>query len=260
VHDQRETGQPLLNFFDDMEGDFGFAFEFISAVTGADGHSQRVAAGSFYEFFGLGRIGQMGGNVIDADHIFFDAAQPAQFGFYDNAVGVSILNYFFGNLDVFFKGKMGRVNHHRRKSVVHALFAQFEGVSVVQVHANRDIWIFRDSDIDNGFQIAHFCVFTSAAGNLQNQRGLFFCDSGHNTLGDFHIVNIERPNSVAVFVGHLKHLFCRYQSHSSSFLQYLFSFMRLYAAGIRAVDRIYSSSTGSVMPIYLRPIANSLTP
>ena len=77
VHHDRRPGNSLLDFLDDVEVQALFALEFISAVAGADGGRERIAAGSLHEFDRFLRIRQRGVAFVDLD-VLFDTAELAR--------------------------------------------------------------------------------------------------------------------------------------------------------------------------------------
>ncbi len=104
MHDQRQAGAGLHDLLDAVERQLGFVLELERAVAGADGDGQAVDAGAFAEIGGLLRIGQEFLDVlfiflgVEADDVFFDAAEHAQLGFDDHAGGMGDLHRVGGEL------------------------------------------------------------------------------------------------------------------------------------------------------------------
>ena len=80
VHNDGRAGNALLNFLGHIEVQTLCAFELVSAVAGADGRGQRVAASLPNEFYRLLRIGETGVFLVDLD-VFLNTAKHAEFGF-----------------------------------------------------------------------------------------------------------------------------------------------------------------------------------
>ena len=69
-------------------------------MTGTDSDCERVTTGLFHEFLRFLRISV--GSVFGGDlDVIFDAGQFAEFGFYGDALRVSVFDNLFGNSDVF---------------------------------------------------------------------------------------------------------------------------------------------------------------
>ena len=91
MQNQRIARQQVGDFFQTSEVQLRFAFEFISAVAGADSDCQAVAAGAFNKLYSLIRIGV--GCVFRVNlYSVFNASQTAQLSFYNNAALVSVFN------------------------------------------------------------------------------------------------------------------------------------------------------------------------
>ena len=65
MQNQREARQHVGDFFQAGKIKLRFAFEFISAVAGADSDSQRIAAGALYKLYSL--VGVSVGSVFSGD-------------------------------------------------------------------------------------------------------------------------------------------------------------------------------------------------
>jgi hypothetical protein len=87
MHDERVTGEARFDLFQNVEVEGLFALEFKSAVRGADGAGQGIAAGLFDEVFGFDGVGEAGITFLNFD-VFFDAAEHTEFGFDRDAFGV----------------------------------------------------------------------------------------------------------------------------------------------------------------------------
>ena len=87
--------------------------ELISAVAGADGDGQRVAAGPGDELFDLFRTGVGGSMRRDLD-VVLDAGESAQLGLDDDTMVMRVLDDLAGDLDVLFEGLGGGIDHDGR--------------------------------------------------------------------------------------------------------------------------------------------------
>ena len=99
--------------------------ELVSAVAGADGDGQRVAAGLGHELLDL--LGAGVGGLVSGDlDLILNAGQSAQLGLDHNAVIVGILHDLLGDLDVLGKGLGGSVDHDGGEAAVNAALAGLE--------------------------------------------------------------------------------------------------------------------------------------
>ena len=163
---QREAGQHIGDFFKTGKIKFRFAFEFISAVAGADSDSKGIDAGAFYKFNSLVRVGVSSVFGVYLNGVF-DTGKAAEFCFYNNAFIVCVINYPFGQFDVFFKRVLAAVNHNGSEASVNAGFADFKIFAMVKMQADWQTGIF-NSCFDKFHQINMAGIFTCACGNLQN--------------------------------------------------------------------------------------------
>ena len=107
MHDNRRGRQAgffdlIANSFDHFEVQRLLTFEFVSAVTGADGGGERIAFGLLDELNSLIRIGQASMSFVHFD-IFLDASEHAELGLDADSFGVCFINDAFAYRDVFFK-------------------------------------------------------------------------------------------------------------------------------------------------------------
>ena len=153
---------------------------------------------------------------VQADDVFFDAAEHAQFGFDDDAGGVGVLHGFGGQLDVLFVRMMGAVDHDAGVAVVDAGFDQVDGVAVIEVDGDRQLGMFRDGGVDDGLEVAHVGVLAGALGDLQDQRALLGGAGVDDRLGEFHVVDVERADGKPAVVGEVEHRLGGHQRHTNS--------------------------------------------
>ena len=150
VENDRESGELLLDFGENVKGEgrrnenavsgagaLG-GFELLAAMAGSDGDRERVDAGLLDEvldFFGLGVVAFLGGNVI------FDAGENSEFSLDGDVVflGMGIIANFLGKRDIFFIREVGSVDHDRGESALDAVLAELEGIAVIEVEDYRDV-------------------------------------------------------------------------------------------------------------------------
>ena len=103
---------------------------------------------------------------------------------------MGILDNFLGDFDVLVERLVGGVNHHAGKALVNALFAQLEGVAVVQVNSDGDV---RDADrgLNEFFEVNRVGVLAGPLGNLEDERRFFLFASLNDGLDEFHVIHVE---------------------------------------------------------------------
>ena len=143
------------------------------------------------------------------------ADQMAEFGFDGAIMFVGVFDDFFGDLDVLVERLVAGVNHHAGETFINALFAQFEGVAVVQVDGDGDVGQ-ADRRLDEFLEIDRVGVLAGAFGNLEHQRRLFLFAGLDDGLDEFHVVDVERAERVFAFQRLCKQLFGMCQWHRFS--------------------------------------------
>ena len=172
-------------------------------MAGANSNSQRVAAGALYKFYCL--VGVSVGSILGSNlNSVFHAGQLAQLCFNYNTALVSIFNNTTGDFDVFFEGMLATVNHNGGEATIHAGLANFKIFAMVQVQADGQTSVLYSS-LNQLHQVNVVGIFTSASANLQNQRRFFGLGSSHDTLDDFHVINVEGTNCIVTFVSFFEH-------------------------------------------------------
>ena len=214
VQDDRETGQAFADFFEDIEAQLRFlaGFEFISAVAGADGDGEGIAAGFLGEFADLVGLGEVGVFGLDVDGVF-DACELAEFCFHDDAALMRVLDDFFRDFDIFFESVVRRVDHDGRKPVVDGRFASFEVSAVVEVHDDGKSGRF-DGCLNQVFQVDGVGIFSCACGDLKDERGIAFFTRFDDSLDGFHVVDVERADRIAAFIRFFEHFGRSNQRHN----------------------------------------------
>ena len=196
VHDEREVRLHAVDGFLDLAQDVEmqalFAGEFERTVGGSDSNGERVAAGRFDEFHGIGRIRQLHGT----NNVFFNAAELTKFSFHDDAFGMGAVNDAFGDLDVLFEFFVGSVDHDGGiETAVDAVVADFFR-AVVKVNGENG---FRERFVagaDQTFEDALVGVTASAAGDLDDERSSFGAVDRIIIFAGFAQVAAEKPNGL----------------------------------------------------------------
>ena len=177
--------------------------ELVCAVGGADGDSQRVAAGALYKLLhvlGTGVGGILCGNL---DLILY-TGQRAQLGLYHNAVVMGILHHLTGDGNILFKGLGGCVDHNGGKAVIDAGLAGFKGVAVIQMQADGKPRL-NLCGLYQLNQIGAVGVGTGALGYLQDDRCVALSGSLGDALNDLHIVDVKGADGIAAVIGLFEH-------------------------------------------------------
>jgi len=230
VENDGEVRQSVANLFKNVKTECGrnedtlfvsgalLGLEFVSAVRGTDSDCKRVNAGLGNEFFNFLRLGVGLLTVLNLNFIL-DAGKSAELAFNNYAVVVCVFNYLSGNLDIFLKGKVGTVDHNGSKATVDASLAGFKVRTVVKVKYYGDVGAFMNSRLNKLYKVGVVSVCARTLRNLKNNGSVFFLAGFGDTLYDFHVVYVERADSVAVLVSHFKHLFASYKCHLYCILQ-----------------------------------------
>jgi len=148
--------------------------------------------------------------VFGGDFVFH-AGQYTQFTFHRHIVLVSVFHDFFGQGNVVFVRMMGTIDHHGRETHVDARFAQFKGITVVEVKGDlrffhtQFLGVFHSS-LSHVAQQGLVGVLTGTAGYLQDDRRLGFDGSLNDGLHLFHVVEVEGRYGILSVNGLLKHL------------------------------------------------------
>ena len=123
---------------------------------------------------------------------------------------VSVFNNLLGEGDVVFVRKSGTVDHHGRETVVDAVLAEFERVTVVEVEhdlricAAEFLGVF-NSTLSHVAEDGAVSVVTSTLRDLHDHRRLGFNGSLHDSLHLFHGVEVESRDSIATLNSLCKH-------------------------------------------------------
>ena len=209
-----EAGQAAGDLFQNVESELGLGagLELVCAVAGADGDSQRIAAGALNKFLNVLGTGVGGIFSRDIDLVFY-AGKGAQLGLDHNAVVMGIFNNLTGQRDVFLKGFGGCVYHYGGETAVDAALAGLEAVTVVKVQSDGQAGL-NHSGLNQLDQIGVVGISAGALGHLKNKRCVQIFRSFSDALHDLHIVHVECADGVSAVIGFLKHFFCCYQRHN----------------------------------------------
>ncbi len=221
VEHDGEVGQTLLDFFQNVKAELGLGagLELVSAVAGADGDGQGVAAGLLNKFLHLLRAGV--GGILGGDlHVVLNAGEGAQLGLYDDAVVMGILHHLLGDFNVLREGLGAGVDHDGGKAAVDAALAGLEVRAVIQVQRDGDIGALNNSGLHQLHQIGVVGVGAGALGHLQDQGGVDFLGSFRDALDDLHVVDVESADGVTAGIGLFKHLGSSYEGHGKNLLMW----------------------------------------
>ena len=115
------------------------------------------------------------------------------------------LHHACAQFDILLIGLVGAVDHDAGEAVPDAGLGQLYRVSVVQVDGYGQVRIFLHGRIDNVLEVAHVGIFAGALGDLQDERSFFLRASHCDTLGDLHVVHVERSDGKSAVVGQVEH-------------------------------------------------------
>ncbi len=184
-----------------------FRLELVSTVAGTDGDSEGVAARTGSEVDHFFRLGVVGFFSLD---FVFHTGEHAEFSFDGHVVLVSVFNNLLGEGDVVFVRKSGTVDHHGRETVVDAVLAEFERVTVVEVEHDLRIGAAEFLGVFNS-TLGHVAedgavgVVAGTLRDLHDHRRLLLHSSLHDGLHLFHGVEVESRDSVATLNSLCKH-------------------------------------------------------
>ena len=117
---------------------------------------------------------------------------------------VRVFHNLLRERNVFFIGVVAAVDHHGGETAVDAALADVEAVAMVKMQADGQ------AGLDHGrfhelHQVGVVRVFARAGGNLKDQRGgKLLCRFG-DALHDLHVVDVERADGIAAFIGLFEH-------------------------------------------------------
>ena len=109
-----------------------------------------------------------------ARHFVFHAGKHTEFAFHSHVVSVCIFHHFLSERHVFVVGEVRAVDHHRRETEVHAAFAHFEAIAVVEVEADLRF-----------FPTEFFCIFHCTLSHVAQQGLVSIVASALRHLEDY---------------------------------------------------------------------------
>ena len=182
--------------------------ELVCSVAGTDGDSQAVAARTGGEINYLFRFG------IVADsrrNLILYTCQYAELSLNGYIVLVSVVHYFLGEGDVLLVRQRRSVDHDAGETEVHAGFAEFEAVSVVEVQADLRMLPAELFSVLNG-TLSHVTkqglvsVVTRTFRYLKDHRRFGLSRSFDDRLELLHVVEIECRDGISSLDCLSKHL------------------------------------------------------
>ncbi len=206
VHDdgrwrQTSGGDFIADAFDDVEMERLVAFEFVSAVAGADGGGERIATGALDEFDDFIGVGQAGVAFID-DDIFLDAAEFTEFGFNAQTFGMGAIDDAFGDGDIFLKRLVRGIDHDGAvKARVDAIVAS-RLVAVVKMDGINGVGEDFLGGANDGFDHPFIGVIPRALGELDDEGCLGFdaaLEEAHGLLGVIDVIGADGVFPVGKF-------------------------------------------------------------
>ena len=175
-------------------------------MAGADGNRQGIHASLLHELHRLIRIGQVLQTAAARAMTVFDPAQAADLAFHRDALGVRQFHHFTRHFDVVFEARrrlavfhQRAVHHHAGEAHVNRALAGGHAVAVILVQYDRKIRIDFGSRDHQVIQEAILRIGTRPAARLHDHGRLGFRCRLHDRLNLFHVVDVERANSVPAF-------------------------------------------------------------
>ncbi len=107
--------------------------ELVCAMGCADGDGEAVAAGAVDEVDHLLGVGV---GVMVGAYLVLDAGENAELTLYSHVILVGIVHNLLCQSHVLLVRQVAAVDHYGRETVVDAVFAELEGITVVEVEHN----------------------------------------------------------------------------------------------------------------------------
>ncbi len=149
-------------------------------------------------------MGRLGG------HLVLNACEHAEFSLDGHVVFVRIVDDLAGQGHVLVVRESGTVDHHGRETVVDAVLAEFERVTVVEVEHDLRIGAAEFLGVFNS-TLGHVAkdgavgVVAGTLRDLHDHRRLLLHSSLHDGLHLFHGVEVESRDGVATLNSLCKH-------------------------------------------------------
>ena len=202
--------QRLLNGLEALEVQMLFTLELVGTVAVADGNGQRVHAGQLDElngFIGVGVSPALGVATALFTVVVLSADEHAEFALDHAIMLVGVLNDLSADLNILFERIMRGVDHHAGETLVDALLAQFEAVTVIQMDRDGDGGQL-DRGVDQPLEVHRMGVIAGSLGDLQHHWGLLFLAGLNDGLEQLHVVHVESTEGVFALQG-LREQFAR---------------------------------------------------
>ena len=216
VQDDRETGQSLGDFLENVEAERRgnkdavsiacalLGFELVSAVRSTDRDREGIAACSGYKFLDFFRTGIACLACLDNNFIL-NTFKCSELCLYDNTVIVCVFDNLSGQRNVVLE-RFGRsVDHNRSKSAVDAALAEFKRITVIEMECDRDLRILDHCCLNQLYQIGVVRICARTLGDLKDHRAVQFASCFCDTLNDFHIVHVECADGISAVISLLEH-------------------------------------------------------
>jgi hypothetical protein len=139
--------------------------------------------------------------------VVLGADEHAQFPFHHAVMFVGVFDDPFAHLDIFFKRLVAAVNHHTGEPFVNALFAQLEGIAVIEVDGDGDIG-GADGRFDEFLEINGAGILAGALGDLEHDRRFFLLAGLDDGLEQLHVIDVEGAEGVFAFEGFGEQVCC----------------------------------------------------
>ncbi len=149
--------------------------------------------------------------MVVGAYLVFHSGENAEFAFHRNVELVGIVHNLLRQGYVFLEGQVAAVDHHGRKSVVHAVLAHLEAVAVVKV--KHDLRMLPAKRFGIFYRpLGHVAeedrvgIVARALRHLEDYRRFGFGRSLDDGLELLHVVEVERGDGIAAMYGFGKHL------------------------------------------------------
>ena len=225
VHHEMGVRQQAVNFFNHMHGQNSavwLAGEFIRAMRRAHCNGQSIhlrGADKIDRFLGVGQKLVMRERALKAVAIFLLAlsglkrAQNTKLTFHRNAAEMRHVGHRLCDADIVIPITrrlavvfQRAIHHYRGKARLNRRHAGCSVVTMVEMHANRDLRINFRQRIHHVLQHNVVGIGPRTARCLDDDRRIHGNGCGHNGQRAFHIVDVEGRNTVAVLCSVIQQL------------------------------------------------------
>ncbi len=118
---------------------------------------------------------------------------------------MGVFQHLSGDFNILVEGFAGGIDHHGGKAAVDTAFAGFKVRAVVQMEHDGNVGTLNDRSLHQLDQIGVVGVGPSALGYLKNQGGIQIARGLGDALHNLHVVDVERTDGIAAFIGFFKH-------------------------------------------------------